>query len=80
MAHVAAEMGISRVTAHKWVRRWRGREKRACTTGPVAHTAPRTAPRRAPRPGYANCARPVSSARPVSAPSSACPPPPCTAS
>ncbi|TXC95136.1 IS481 family transposase [Streptomyces sp. ISID311] len=23
VAHVAAEMGISRVTAHKWVRRWR---------------------------------------------------------
>ena len=23
IAHVAAEMGISRVTAHKWVRRWR---------------------------------------------------------
>ncbi|MFJ6750664.1 leucine zipper domain-containing protein, partial [Streptomyces sp. NPDC091266] len=23
VAHVATEMGISRVTAHKWVRRWR---------------------------------------------------------
>ncbi|WP_030242651.1 helix-turn-helix domain-containing protein, partial [Streptomyces lavendulae] len=23
VAHVAAEMGISRATAHKWVRRWR---------------------------------------------------------
>ncbi|MFJ5971174.1 leucine zipper domain-containing protein, partial [Streptomyces sp. NPDC093060] len=23
VAHVAAEMGISRVTAHKWIRRWR---------------------------------------------------------
>ncbi|MEU0375228.1 leucine zipper domain-containing protein [Streptomyces sp. NPDC006283] len=23
IAHVAAEMGISRPTAHKWVRRWR---------------------------------------------------------
>ncbi|MYY18454.1 helix-turn-helix domain-containing protein, partial [Streptomyces sp. SID4912] len=23
VAHVAAEMGISRPTAHKWVRRWR---------------------------------------------------------
>ncbi|MER5209370.1 leucine zipper domain-containing protein [Streptomyces sp. NPDC002838] len=22
VAHVAAEMGISRVTAHKWIRRW----------------------------------------------------------
>ena len=23
VAHVAAEMGVSRATAHKWVRRWR---------------------------------------------------------
>ncbi|MGW6720429.1 leucine zipper domain-containing protein, partial [Streptomyces sp. NPDC054995] len=23
VAHVAAEMGISRATAHKWLRRWR---------------------------------------------------------
>ncbi|MEV2255179.1 leucine zipper domain-containing protein [Streptomyces sp. NPDC050147] len=23
VAHVAAEMGISRATAHKWIRRWR---------------------------------------------------------
>ncbi|MFJ8938999.1 leucine zipper domain-containing protein, partial [Streptomyces sp. NPDC102365] len=23
VAHVAAEMGISRPTAHKWIRRWR---------------------------------------------------------
>ncbi|MEU3851511.1 leucine zipper domain-containing protein, partial [Streptomyces sp. NPDC029554] len=23
VAHVAAEMGISRTTAHKWLRRWR---------------------------------------------------------
>ncbi len=45
VAHVAAEMGISRSTAHKWVRRWpaegesglHDRSSRANSGGPAAH-------------------------------------------
>ncbi|KOG86783.1 hypothetical protein ADK38_29090 [Streptomyces varsoviensis] len=38
VAHVAAEMGVSRVTVHKWVRRWRSRSwatDRLPSRGPV---------------------------------------------
>ncbi|MFJ6908600.1 IS481 family transposase, partial [Streptomyces griseoluteus] len=45
VAHVAAEMGISRVTAHKWVRRWRAEGE------PGLHdrsSRPRTTPHRTP--------------------------------
>ncbi|MEV8321531.1 IS481 family transposase, partial [Streptomyces sp. NPDC059900] len=45
VAHVAAEMGISRVTAHKWVRRWRAEG------GQGLHdrsSRPRTTPHRTP--------------------------------
>ncbi|WP_157522393.1 helix-turn-helix domain-containing protein, partial [Herbidospora cretacea] len=45
VAHVAAEMGISRATAHKWVRRWR-------QEGPSGlhdrSSRPRTTPHRTP--------------------------------
>lgn len=46
VAHVAAEMGVSRITAHKWVRRWR-------TEGEAGlhdrFSRPRTTPHRRPR-------------------------------
>ena len=43
IAHVAAEMGISRACASKWVNRFRmfgevGREDRASTPAPPAHS------------------------------------------
>ncbi|MCC0099359.1 IS481 family transposase [Streptomyces sp. NBC_00853] len=45
VAHVAAEMGISRATAHKWIRRWRAE-------GPAGlhdrSSRPRTTPHRTP--------------------------------
>ncbi|MFD7475820.1 helix-turn-helix domain-containing protein, partial [Streptomyces sp. NPDC059837] len=45
VAHVAAEMGISRATAHKWMRRWR-------TEGQAGlhdrSSRPRTTPHRTP--------------------------------
>ncbi|MFD5971507.1 IS481 family transposase, partial [Streptomyces sp. NPDC060311] len=47
VAHVAAEMGISRVTAHKWVRRWRaegepGLHDRSSRPGATPHRTPAT--------------------------------------
>ncbi|MFD6174352.1 IS481 family transposase [Streptomyces coeruleorubidus] len=44
VAHVAAEMGISRVTAHKWIRRWRSEGE------PGLHDRP-SRPRTTPHPG-----------------------------
>ncbi|MGX1560923.1 IS481 family transposase [Streptomyces sp. NPDC055506] len=43
IAHVAAEMGISRVTAHKWVRRWRDEGEQGLHDRP---SRPRTTPHR----------------------------------
>ncbi|WP_329147023.1 IS481 family transposase [Streptomyces sp. NBC_01456] len=43
VAHVAAEMGISRVTAHKWVRRWRTEGDRGLHD---RSSRPRTTPHR----------------------------------
>ncbi|ROQ63721.1 transposase IS481 family protein [Streptomyces sp. 840.1] len=45
VAHVAAEMGISRATAHKWVRRWRaegeaGLADRSSRPGTTPHRTP----------------------------------------
>ncbi|MFD3546171.1 leucine zipper domain-containing protein, partial [Streptomyces sp. NPDC058655] len=45
VAHVAAEMGISRATAHKWLRRWRA-EGEAGLHG--RSSRPRTTPHRTP--------------------------------
>ncbi|MFD5423880.1 IS481 family transposase, partial [Streptomyces sp. NPDC127069] len=47
LAHVAAEMGISRPTAHKWVRRWRaegeaGLHDRSSRPGTTPHRTPAT--------------------------------------
>jgi transposase-like protein len=46
VAHVAAEMGISRTTAHKWIRRWRTEGEAGLADRPSRpHTTPhRTAP------------------------------------
>ncbi|WP_420081517.1 IS481 family transposase [Streptomyces sp. JL4002] len=42
VAHVAAEMGVSRATAHKWVRRWRTEgEAGLADRSSRAHTIPR---------------------------------------
>ena len=62
VAHVAAEMGISRATAHKWVRRWRD-GRRSGPARPLQPPAHDPAPhcRRAWRPGCAHCGRPASS-------------------
>ncbi|MGW7096326.1 leucine zipper domain-containing protein, partial [Streptomyces sp. NPDC054874] len=46
VAHVAAEMGISRPTAHKWIRRWRaegdtGLAERSSRPHRTPHRTPR---------------------------------------
>ncbi len=42
VAHVAAEMGVSRATAHKWVRRWRTEgEAGLADRSSRTHTIPR---------------------------------------
>ncbi|MCX5231357.1 IS481 family transposase [Streptomyces sp. NBC_00233] len=43
VAHVAAEMGISRATAHKWIRRWRAEGEAGLHDRP---SRPRTTPHR----------------------------------
>ncbi|AXE86057.1 IS481 family transposase [Streptomyces sp. Go-475] len=43
VAHVAAEMGISRVTAHKWIRRWRAEGEPGLHDRP---SRPKTTPHR----------------------------------
>ncbi|MFF8265750.1 IS481 family transposase, partial [Streptomyces virginiae] len=45
VAHVAAEMGISRATAHKWMRRWRAEGEAGLADRP---SRPRTTPHRTP--------------------------------
>ncbi|MBB2914497.1 transposase [Streptosporangium becharense] len=45
VAHVAAEMGISRATAHKWVRRWRTEGETGLLDRP---SRPHTTPHRTP--------------------------------
>ncbi|MGX1549506.1 leucine zipper domain-containing protein, partial [Streptomyces adustus] len=45
VAHVAAEMGISRATAHKWVRRWRDEGEQGLAD---RSSRPRTTPHRTP--------------------------------
>ncbi|MFJ5780444.1 IS481 family transposase [Streptomyces sp. NPDC093094] len=45
VAHVAAEMGISRATAHKWVRRWRAEGEQGLAD---RSSRPRTTPHRTP--------------------------------
>ncbi|MER7958231.1 IS481 family transposase [Streptomyces sp. NPDC096030] len=45
VAHVAAEMGISRATAHKWIRRWRAEGEAGLHDRP---SRPRTTPHRTP--------------------------------
>ncbi|MFE0649182.1 IS481 family transposase [Streptomyces sp. NPDC059534] len=45
VAHVAAEMGISRATAHKWIRRWRAEGDAGLHDRP---SRPRTTPHRTP--------------------------------
>lgn len=45
VAHVAAEMGISRATAHKWVRRWRAEGEAGLTD---RSSRPHTTPHRTP--------------------------------
>ncbi|WP_248495981.1 IS481 family transposase [Streptomyces sp. PLM4] len=45
VAHVAAEMGISRPTAHKWVRRWRAKGEAGLHDRP---SRPHTTPHRTP--------------------------------
>lgn len=47
VAHVAAEMGISRATAHKWVRRWRAEGEAGLAD---RSSRPRTTPHRTPAP------------------------------
>ncbi|GHC77760.1 hypothetical protein GCM10010349_58640 [Streptomyces flavofungini] len=47
VAHVAAEMGISRVTAHKWVRRWRAEGEQGLHD---RSSRPHTTPHRTRRP------------------------------
>lgn len=42
VAHVAAEMGVSRATAHKWIRRWRTEGE----AGADRSSRPRTTPHR----------------------------------
>ncbi|MFJ3222237.1 helix-turn-helix domain-containing protein [Streptomyces sp. NPDC086783] len=45
VAHVAAEMGISRPTAHKWIRRWRAKGEAGLHD---RSSKPRTTPHRTP--------------------------------
>ncbi|MET7349010.1 IS481 family transposase [Streptomyces mirabilis] len=45
VAHVAAEMGVSRATAHKWVRRWRAEGEEGLAD---RSSRPRTTPHRTP--------------------------------
>ncbi|MFJ9884780.1 helix-turn-helix domain-containing protein, partial [Streptomyces sp. NPDC091287] len=45
VAHVAAEMGISRPTAHKWIRRWRAEGEAGLHD---RSSKPRTTPHRTP--------------------------------
>ncbi|MEU1226501.1 leucine zipper domain-containing protein, partial [Streptomyces sp. NPDC005828] len=45
VAHVAAEMGISRATAHKWLRRWRAEGDAGLRD---RSSRPRTTPHRTP--------------------------------
>ena len=45
VAHVADEMGVSRATAHKWVRRWRTEGDAGLYDRP---SRPRTTPHRTP--------------------------------
>src|SRR5690242_19555748 len=45
VAHVAAEMGISRPTAHKWIRRWRAEREAGLHD---RSSKPRTTPHRTP--------------------------------
>ncbi|MGW7045773.1 helix-turn-helix domain-containing protein [Streptomyces avermitilis] len=47
MAHIAAELGVSRPTAHKWVRRWRTEGEAGLAD---RSSQPRRGPRTAPRP------------------------------
>ncbi|KOT48299.1 hypothetical protein ADK43_38155 [Streptomyces rimosus subsp. rimosus] len=48
VAHVAAEMGISRPTAHKWMSRWRAEGDASLHDRPSRpHTTPHRTPRRA---------------------------------
>ncbi|MEU2889155.1 leucine zipper domain-containing protein [Streptomyces albidoflavus] len=48
VAHVAAEMGISRVTAHKWVRRWREEGEAGLPAALRQQHRPRRSPRTIP--------------------------------
>ncbi|MDK1348178.1 leucine zipper domain-containing protein [Streptomyces sp. 378] len=67
VAHVAAEMGISRATAHKWVRRWRAEgeapQPRSGTRWPGVR--PRPSPSAAAGPETASAPRPGCRSRPV---------------
>ena len=47
VAHVAAEMGVSRATGHKWLRRWRSEGEAGLQDRP---SRPRTTPHRTPAP------------------------------
>ncbi|MET9016660.1 leucine zipper domain-containing protein [Streptomyces olivaceoviridis] len=81
VAHVAAEVGISRATAYKWPRRWsdggRGRPARPFQP-PRDDTAPHCAD--GARPWCVSSGRYASSDWPASARSWACPPRPPTGS
>ncbi|GHE45286.1 hypothetical protein GCM10017778_31140 [Streptomyces vinaceus] len=65
VAHVAAEMGISRPTAHKWVRRWRAEGEPAFTTARAGRPRPRSPPRPGSRPASAAGGPAASSAPPI---------------
>ncbi|RZE74528.1 IS481 family transposase [Streptomyces albidoflavus] len=54
VAHVAAEMGISRPTAHKWVHRWRAEGEAGLHNRP---SRPHTTPHRTPAMGEARACR-----------------------
>jgi hypothetical protein len=51
ISHVAAEMGISRACASKWVTGGAALVSSACTTGPPPHTTVRTRPLHGPLSG-----------------------------
>ena len=63
IAHVAAEMGISRACASKWVNRSRYGEL-GCWTGPRPRTISRPRPRRSCWPGSSSCGGRASGRRP----------------